>query len=564
MERQAVAKVQKMPTGNDHPHRQSTRATSAGHTLLELQRTVGNQAIRRLTSSPFIQAKLQVSAPEDESELEADRVADSVMRMPEPVVSRQIVAPKSNSRIPVAVREDDEEEKPLVQRACTECEEEKLQDQGEPGGMIHRKSAPEQPDDDDVEEQHVQPKGVQTATPKVTSSVAANIQAMNGGGSSLPATTRAFFEPRFGADLSQVRVHTDSRAVSTASSIQARAFTVGPNIAFGAGQFAPESREGRQLLAHELTHVLQQNSNKVQRDSKLKITKKLTDMSRAEVRQALQDYFEKTMKAQGGKGVRMTKDLKNTLSRILLNDMEGVVKLDSYLGRSNLPTSPAELAAGVAEYLPDPLEASRLAHLGASSGPGPTTMERVGDLVKKTEPFESPDTLEQKWKFDREATNLRKGEGAIGPFGVDLNRIFNIGKGLPGAVKSPPSPTKAVEARSYPQVDAVIAKISKTMLVPAEAKGTANADNFADAQLVARDLARQLDIAYQQKNDSVTLQLGPNYNGVKDREDMIREAIKLVQIIRDALPHQALGVRFVDLYFGARLVQRIPLESKAE
>src|SRR5829696_7883910 len=201
MERQALAKIQKMPTGNNHPHRQSTRSTSAGHTLLELQRAVGNQAIRRLTSSPFIQAKLQISAPEDKSEQEADRVADTVMRMPEPVVSRpdeedKIVAPKSKSRIPVAVREDDEAEKPLVQRACDECEGEKLQDQGESEEVVHRES------------------GAQTA-PKVTSSVASNIQAMNGGGSSLPATTRAFFEPRFGADLSQVRVHTDSRAAAT-------------------------------------------------------------------------------------------------------------------------------------------------------------------------------------------------------------------------------------------------------------------------------------------------------------------------------------------------------------
>jgi hypothetical protein len=393
--------------------------------------------------------------------------------------------------------------------------------------------------------------------------VAANIHAMNGGGSPLPATTRAFFEPRFGADFSQVRVHTDSRAAATANSIQARAFTVGSNIAFGAGRYAPESPPGRQLLAHELTHVLQQNDNQVQRDSNLKITKKLSDMSRAEVRQALQEFFEKTMKAQGGKSVRMTEDLKNTIRRILLNDMSGVVKLDTYLGRSNLPTSPAELAAGIAEYLPDPLEASRLAHLAASSGPGPTKMERVGELVKKTEPFESPDTQEQQWKFNREATELRKGEGAVGPFGVDLNRIFNIGKGLPGALKSPPSQTTAVEARSYPQVNAVINKISKTLLVPAEAKGTSNADSFADAQKVAEYLAQQLDIAYQQKNNSIRLQLGPNYNGVKDREDMIREVIKLVHLIRDALPHQASGVSTVDLYFGDRLI-RIPLAAKAE
>ena len=111
MERQAVAKVQKILTSN-HPHRQSARSTSAGQALLELQRAVGNQAIQRLTNSPFIQAKLQVSTPEDPSEQEADRVADSVMRMTEPQAQaseeekEETIATKP--AVPLAVREDDE------------------------------------------------------------------------------------------------------------------------------------------------------------------------------------------------------------------------------------------------------------------------------------------------------------------------------------------------------------------------------------------------------------------------------------------------------------------------
>ncbi|MCK5633442.1 MAG: DUF4157 domain-containing protein, partial [Anaerolineales bacterium] len=75
----------------------------------------------------------------------------------------------------------------------------------------------------------------------------------------LSENDRAFFEPQFGDDFSQVRVHTDIRAAETAKSLKTRAFTVGRDIAFGAGQYAPESHEGRQLLAHELTHVVQQN-----------------------------------------------------------------------------------------------------------------------------------------------------------------------------------------------------------------------------------------------------------------------------------------------------------------
>jgi hypothetical protein len=70
---------------------------------------------------------------------------------------------------------------------------------------------------------------------------------------------RAFFEPRFGVDFSDVRVHANDRAAESAKAINARAFTVGRDMAFGNGQFAPETSEGRRLLAHELTHVIQQD-----------------------------------------------------------------------------------------------------------------------------------------------------------------------------------------------------------------------------------------------------------------------------------------------------------------
>jgi hypothetical protein len=66
-------------------------------------------------------------------------------------------------------------------------------------------------------------------------------------------------EPRFGHDFSRVRVHTDSRAVQSARAVNALAYTVGRDVVFGEGQYAPQSNEGRQLLAHELTHVLQQS-----------------------------------------------------------------------------------------------------------------------------------------------------------------------------------------------------------------------------------------------------------------------------------------------------------------
>lgn len=79
-------------------------------------------------------------------------------------------------------------------------------------------------------------------------------------GQPLGASARAFFEPRFGQDLSHVRVHTDREAQQSAGDVNALAYTVGSHVVFGAGRYAPGTPDGRRLLAHELTHVMQQSS----------------------------------------------------------------------------------------------------------------------------------------------------------------------------------------------------------------------------------------------------------------------------------------------------------------
>jgi hypothetical protein len=73
-------------------------------------------------------------------------------------------------------------------------------------------------------------------------------------------------QPRFGYDLSNVRVHTDEKAAESARTVNALAYTVGNQIAFGASQYAPESLEGRKLIAHEITHTIQQMGQPIQRD----------------------------------------------------------------------------------------------------------------------------------------------------------------------------------------------------------------------------------------------------------------------------------------------------------
>jgi hypothetical protein len=73
---------------------------------------------------------------------------------------------------------------------------------------------------------------------------------------------------------------------------------------------------------------------------------------------------------------------------------------------------------------------------------------------------------------------------------------------------------------------------------------------------VARDLASRLDVAQQQRQESIELRLGDNYNDVRDRAAMITELERIIQLVRDALPHHAAGVVNVDVFFGERWVSR--------
>ncbi|CAG0963931.1 hypothetical protein METP1_00867 [Methanosarcinales archaeon] len=183
--------------------------------ILFLQRTMGNQAVGKLIKSGALQAKLRIGQPGDVYEQEADRVAEQVMRMPDVSSSKDI----------------------RIQRKCPKCL----------GGLLGK----------DKKDEKLQAKEIASQTPEVTPQTEANINALKGG-QPLPESTRAFFEPRFGYDLSRVRVHADSQAAESARTVNARAYTLGQDIMFGAGEFSPGTSEGQRLMAHELTHVVQQ------------------------------------------------------------------------------------------------------------------------------------------------------------------------------------------------------------------------------------------------------------------------------------------------------------------
>jgi hypothetical protein len=110
-----------------------------------------------------------------------------------------------------------------VQRACAACEEEE---------RSHR--------------------------PVVSAALESYLHSSSSAGRPLPDSVRDYFEPRLGFDLTGVRVHTDGRAAAAAAEINARAFTTGSNVHFAAGAFSPGTSSGDRLLAHELTHVVQQ------------------------------------------------------------------------------------------------------------------------------------------------------------------------------------------------------------------------------------------------------------------------------------------------------------------
>jgi hypothetical protein len=173
-----------------------------------------NRPSRFQASPPLVQPKLSVGQVNDPLEREADRMADQVMRLPDATVAVTKSAASEGT----------------VQRLCAGCDEEVQRKTDGGPGTASRPAAP----------------GAETA-----------IRAL-AGGIPLPAAERAFFEPRFGRDFSHVRLHADGAAGRATRSIDARAFTLGGDIAFAPGEYAPGTAQGRRLLAHELVHVVQQ------------------------------------------------------------------------------------------------------------------------------------------------------------------------------------------------------------------------------------------------------------------------------------------------------------------
>jgi len=129
------------------------------------------------------------------------------------------------------------------------------------GGISDAGSASVQRQVEEEEEELLQAKRATGTARRVTTGTAVDIQAIRGGGGRLPADLRSELESRFGHDFGSVRVHSGSKAADLAGRIGARAFTTGHDVVFGGGEYRPETSEGKRLLAHELTHVVQQTGS---------------------------------------------------------------------------------------------------------------------------------------------------------------------------------------------------------------------------------------------------------------------------------------------------------------
>jgi hypothetical protein len=180
---------------------------------------------------------LSVGAADDPYEQEADRVAAEIVSMETPTAPSRLARSLQRKMVQrcscgkwlgmsakqVSSGDDDE---PM----CEECEGKR--------GKVQRKATGEQ--------------SHRPAAPPLVHDV------LSSGGRPLDRSVREYMEPRFGFDFSQVRVHTDEGASQSAQAVNALAYTVGGDVVFANGRYAPETSEGRRLLAHELTHVVQQ------------------------------------------------------------------------------------------------------------------------------------------------------------------------------------------------------------------------------------------------------------------------------------------------------------------
>ena len=217
--------LQMLNAGAATPARAARAPGQTSSHVARVHAGASNQSLQRALRARVLQAKLTINQPGDNYEQEADRVAGTVMRMPDP-----------NARSAPEIT-------PLSQSPLQRCSCGALSSSGQCDDCASK--------DRDLQRTAVGPATAETAPSLVD-------QVLQGSGQPLDKSTRAFMESRFGQNFADVRIHTGPRAGDSARAVNALAYTVGKNVVFATGQYSPQTDAGRRLLAHELTHTLQQ------------------------------------------------------------------------------------------------------------------------------------------------------------------------------------------------------------------------------------------------------------------------------------------------------------------
>jgi hypothetical protein len=243
-----------------------------------------------LDVTPLVQRAPTEPKKDDEKPVQkkdADSSGPSIALDVPPLVQRAPAEPKKDDEKPVQ-KKDADSSAPSVALGATSLlqrapdgpkkDDEKPVQKKAAGSSTHSidldaaalvqraRAGPHEKDDDDDDKKRAQKKAADPTSERsletmgVPARVEAQIGAMSSGGESLPRAERAHFEDRFGYDFRDVRVHSGAGAAQAASALNARAFTVGQNIFFASGEYQPGSAAGRHLVAHELTHTIQQSA----------------------------------------------------------------------------------------------------------------------------------------------------------------------------------------------------------------------------------------------------------------------------------------------------------------
>jgi hypothetical protein len=226
-----------------------------------------------------VQTKLIIGQPGDKYEKEADAMADAVVNNSSKpdiqnkeisTIQRESLAtPQEDEKLGTAEQRMEEDklvqEKPEIQRV-EEPEEEMLskmdQPEEEKEGMISKMEGTEE------EEKPLQTKS-DTANATASAGLSQQIKSKSGKGRGLSKKSKTEMESSFGTDFSDVNIHTDQEAIKMNKELGAQAFTHGKDVYFNSGKYNPDSSEGKRLLAHELTHTVQQNSQTIKRKTKV-------------------------------------------------------------------------------------------------------------------------------------------------------------------------------------------------------------------------------------------------------------------------------------------------------